>query len=110
MYCTNCGQARGDADLTCAQCGARVRHFPPQRIIANYLVQSIAVTLCCCLPAGVVAIVYSAQVNSKLAAGDIAGAEASSSSAKTWGWIAFGLGVAFAIIRVGYVLVANMNS
>jgi hypothetical protein len=40
--------------------------------IQNYLVTAILVTLCCCVQAGIVAIVYAAQVNSKLAAGDIA--------------------------------------
>src|SRR5258705_7718312 len=41
--------------------------------IPNYLWQSIVCTLCCCLPFGVVAIVFSSQVNSKLAAGNVAG-------------------------------------
>jgi hypothetical protein len=62
--------------------------------IPNYLAQSIIVTLCCCVPFGIVAIVYSAQVNTKLAAGDVAGAEDSSKKAKMWGWIAFGCGIA----------------
>jgi hypothetical protein len=52
--------------------------------IPNYLVHSILVTLCCCLPLGIVAIVYAAQVNSKLAAGDLAGAQQSSDNAKKW--------------------------
>ena len=39
------------------------------------------------------AIVYAAQVDSKLRMGDVAGAQAASNSAKMWGWIAFGLGV-----------------
>ena len=66
--------------------------------IPNYLVQSILVTLCCCLPLGIVAIVYSAQVNSKLSAGDIAGAQDSSDKAKMWAWIAFGIGIVVNII------------
>jgi hypothetical protein len=41
----------------------------------------------------VVAIVFSAQVNNKVAAGDIAGAMASSAKAKMWCWIAFGCGL-----------------
>ena len=46
--------------------------------IPNYLVQAILVTLFCCLPFGVVAIIQAAQVNSKLQAGDVAGARISS--------------------------------
>lgn len=55
--------------------------------LPNYLVQSILVTLCCCLPFGIVAIVFAAQVNRKIAAGDHAGAKTSSDNAKRWCWI-----------------------
>ena len=65
--------------------------FP--RPIPNYLVQSIFCTLCCCLPLGIVAIVYAAQVNSKLAAGDHHGALDASQNARTWCWVAFALGL-----------------
>jgi hypothetical protein len=61
--------------------------------IANYLWQSIVVTLCCCLPLGVVAIIFAAQVNSKLAAGDVAGARDASDKAKMFCWIGFGIGI-----------------
>lgn len=66
----------------------------PGPAIPNYLVQSILVTLCCCLPLGIVAIIFAAQVNQKLAAGDVAGARDASSKAKMFCWIAFGLGIA----------------
>jgi hypothetical protein len=64
-----------------------------QPAVPNYLWQSIVVTACCCLPFGIVAIVFAAQVNSKLAAGDVQGAMASSRKANMWCWIAFGLGL-----------------
>ena len=66
--------------------------------IPNYLWQSIVVTLCCCIPFGIVAIVYSAQVNSKLIVGDAAGAQESANKAKMWCWIGFGLGLVFYVI------------
>jgi hypothetical protein len=86
--------------------------IPPGTQISNYLVQSILVTLCCCLPLGIPAIVYAAQVNSKQAAGDIAGARDSSDKAKMWCWIAFGLGlVSNLIIAVIQILaLAASNS
>lgn len=72
--------------------------LPPRSAAAghvpNYLVPAILSTLCCCLPFGIVAIVYAAQVNSRLAAGDHAGALAASKNAKLWCWISFLLGLA----------------
>ena len=52
--------------------------------VPNNLVWAILSTLFCCLPAGIVSIVYAAQVNGKLAAGDIAGARESSEKATKW--------------------------
>jgi hypothetical protein len=66
--------------------------------IPNYLVPSILVTIFCCLPAGVVAIVFAAQVNSKVSAGDIAGAQQASKNAKTWTIVSLVLGLVAAII------------
>jgi hypothetical protein len=63
----------------------------------NYLAFAIITTLCCCLPFGIPAIVFATQVNSKAAAGDLAGAMDSSRKAKMWCWIAFGCGVVAAI-------------
>ena len=98
MHCTNCGQPRAENATVCESCGERIRHFPAAPEVPNYLVQSILVTLCCCIPFGVVAIVYSSNVNGKLAAGDIAGAQEASKKAKMWAWIAFGAGVLLAVL------------
>ena len=66
----------------------------------NCLVWAILSTLCCCLPCGVVAIVYAAQVDGKYAAGDYQGAVDSASKAKTWCWVSFGIGIVVTIISV----------
>ena len=66
----------------------------------NCLVWAILSTLCCCLPFGVVAIVYAAQVDGKYAAGDYQGAVDSASKAKTWCWVSFGIGIVVTIISV----------
>ena len=50
----------------------------------NYLVWAILTTILCCLPFGVVSIVYAAQVNSKWAMGDMAGAYEASRNARLW--------------------------
>jgi len=93
MYCTNCGNELPPGAIACASCGQSIPHFPQPPKVQNYLVHSILATLCCCLPFGVVALVYSSQVNTKLAAGDVAGAEASARSARTWVIVAVVAGI-----------------
>ncbi|HUP47556.1 MAG TPA: CD225/dispanin family protein [Thermoanaerobaculia bacterium] len=77
--------------------------------VPNYLVPAILVTLCCCVPFGIVAIVYAAQVNSKLAAGDLPGAVDASNKAKMWSWIAFGVGGAFALIYGAFMVLGALG-
>lgn len=104
MYCTNCGKPRDANASVCLECGRPVERFAAPAPgaaggqIPNYLVHSILVTLCCCLPFGIVAIIYSAQVNSKLAGGDVTGAMQSSKNAKIWAWVAFACGAIPAVL------------
>ena len=70
----------------------------PQSPPPNYLVWAILSTILCCLPFGVVSIVFAAQVNSKWVAGDYDGARNSSKNAKLWAWIAFAVGIAFFVV------------
>ena len=70
------------------------QNFPPK----NWLVESILVTLFCCLPLGIVGIVFAAQVNSKFAAGDHAGAISASKDAGKFTKIGFWLGIAVQLI------------
>jgi len=68
--------------------------------VPTHLVEAILVTLCCCVPFGIVAIVYAAQVSPKLAAGDYEGAVQASGSAQDWVFIALGLGLLAMLISV----------
>ncbi len=63
--------------------------------IENYLVAAILVTIFCCWPLGIPAIVYAAKVDGCVARNDIAGALEASKQAKTWTWVSFGLGLGF---------------
>jgi len=71
--------------------------------IPNYLWQSIAVTICCCLPFGIPAIVYAAKADTLKAQGDLQGALAASKSAKTWVRVSI---FSWLAIVVFYILVA----
>ena len=65
--------------------------------VPNYLVPAI-LSLFCCWPLSIVAIIFAAQVNGKVASGDIAGAVDASKKAKLFSFIAIGIGLAFGLI------------
>jgi hypothetical protein len=101
MYCRKCGTQNEENNYKCIHCGEVLQQITATNAplkIPNYLAQSILVTLLCCLPFGIPAIVYSAQVNGKIQAGDIQGAIDSSNKAKMWSWISFGVGLVGGII------------
>lgn len=76
--------------------------------IDSYLWQSIVVTLLCCLPFGVAGIVFAAKVDSLVAAGDIAGAQAAAAKAKKFTIIGFFVGLAFVIGYIGLVMLGAL--
>jgi uncharacterized membrane protein YvbJ len=99
MYCQKCGTLNDDNAYKCVRCAEPLHEAsPPVQKIPNYLAQSILVTVLCCVPLGIPAIVFSAQVNGKIQAGDIEGAKAASRKAKIWGWWAFGSGLVVGIL------------
>ena len=128
MNCPNCGTSNLDNASICVNCGkplaAAAPHTytppPPARpaaasygapppsgeVIKNYLVHSILL-LCCCFPFGVVGLIYAAQVNSKLAAGDVEGARAASSKARMFFWVGLGLGIVVAIMSAIFFATAG---
>lgn len=55
-----------------------------QDVVPNNLVWAILTTLFCCLPLGIVSIVYASKVDGLRAAGDLTGAWAASRKAKSW--------------------------
>jgi hypothetical protein len=65
-----------------------LNHPPPigtsSVYVPNHLVWAILSTLFCCLPLGVVSIVYAAQVDGRRAAGDLVGAHEASRKAGWW--------------------------
>jgi len=57
------------------------------------------ISIFCCWPLAIAAIIFAAKVNGQVAAGDLAGAQDSSKKAKMFSFIAIGIGL------VGWILV-----
>ena len=125
-YCSTCGTAVEPDARFCPNCGAAtdpqgssgLAYAPrmpyeggPGYVgaanVPNYLVQAILVTIftlvCCgiigCIP-GVIAIVFAAQVNGRLNAGDYNGALRFSNNAKTLCWVSLGLGIFGVVVYI----------
>ena len=58
-----------------------------------YLILSIISTLCCCLPFGVVGIVFSAKINSAMMAGNLEEAQNNAKMARIWIIVSFAIGI-----------------
>jgi hypothetical protein len=71
----------------------------------NWLVESILVTLFCCLPFGIAGIIFASQVNSKWAAGDSNGAIQASKDAGKWTKIGFFVGIGVTVLYLLFVFV-----
>lgn len=110
MFCRSCGTENSANAVTCSKCGAALSNVvsggPIGADVPNYLVYAILVTLFCCLPFGIVGIVYAAQVNGKLAGGDYQGALAASKNAKTWTLVGFICGLVGAVLYALMMILA----
>lgn len=120
-FCTSCGKELPANSQYCPSCGANFRHemhsaqkqAAPQPVqeqvgpqpmqqpqgnyqmdVPNHLVKAVIITLCCCLPMGVVSIIFAAQVDTKLKRGDYNGALESSKKANLFA----NLGIVFGIL------------
>jgi hypothetical protein len=84
--------------------GGNPHYRQPQTIIVvkpqSYMLSAILVTLFCCLPFGIVSIVYAAQVDSKFSGGDYAGAQQASNSARNWYHAALVCGLVIIVISI----------
>lgn len=78
--------------------------------VPNYLVPAI-ISVFCCMPLGVAAIIFAAQVNGKVAQGDIQGAMDSSKKAKMFSFIAIGLGLVVALFYIVFwVIIGGLSA
>ncbi|MBN1255361.1 MAG: CD225/dispanin family protein [Deltaproteobacteria bacterium] len=112
VFCTTCGTKNSGSASHCFRCGnilLRPQHngkgISVGGVVPNYLAQAILATVFCCVPFGIPAIVFAAQVNSKLEGGDYAGAVEASKRAKLWCWISFGVGLGIVVVYLVFGLI-----
>lgn len=73
---------------------------PPQIKPNNYMVLAVLTTIFCCLPFGILAIIYASKVNTLWAAGEYDAAYYNAGKAKLWSIVAAAVGAIFIIIWV----------
>ena len=74
--------------------------WPGQRAPDNYLVWAILTTVFCCLPLGIVSIVYSTKVSGLWSQGRYAEAQAAADNAKKWAILSAIVGAVVGVIVV----------
>lgn len=81
--------------------------------VPNHLVLAIVATVVsfffCCIPFGLVAVVFSVQVNQRLARGDFEGAKLASERTKQWAWICIGIALALFVLNMIFQLGLGFN-
>lgn len=115
MYCPNCGAPNADEIKRCGACGtnldvnqvavpfsgevgAQVTSIavPP---VSAHLLFAVITTLFCCLPLGLVSLVYASQVQPSVDRGDYLGAQLASQRARRWALWSFGFGVLTVLLQ-----------
>ena len=74
--------------------------------VPNYLIPAI-ISLFCCLPLGIVGVIFAAQVNGKVQAGDIQGAMDASKKAKLFSFISIGVGLLIIVCYLVFFLLVG---
>ena len=115
-YCPSCGAQISNGAQWCSNCGAPVAnpstatHTPnrsqtTQVCPEDHLTKAILVTIFCCQPLGIPAIVNAAGVNNAFMSGNYALAEEKSAQAKKWIKWAIIAGAIFWTLYILYIIV-----
>ena len=75
----------------------------------NWLVESILVTVLCCLPFGIAGIINASKVEVLFLSGDIAGANKAAADAKKWTMYGLFAGLAVIVLYFLFILLAVIS-
>ena len=82
----------------------------PEINYVPYLVLSIISTVCCCLPFGIVGIVFSVKINSALNAGNYEEAAQNAKMAKIWTIVSFVVGLVVGILYFMFGILVGIDN
>lgn len=115
ITCRECGAHISDSATACPQCGSPVVHTATPQSYQNnnaqvcpetHLTKAIIVTLLCCWPLGIPAIVNAAGVSNAFAAGNYQLALQKSNDAEKWSKYCIIAGVVFWVLYIIIIVVA----
>ena len=96
VNCPGCGRETSVELSNCPHCGQPVNQVePPPK---NWLLESILVTIFCCWPFGIPAIVYASRVENRWYAGRRGEAFEAAKNAKTWTLVSLFVGLGVGLI------------
>ena len=82
----------------------------PEINYVPYLVLSIISTVCCCLPFGIVGIVFSVKINSAMNAGNYEEAAQNAKMAKIWTIVSFVVGLVVGILCFMFGIIVGIDN
>ena len=82
----------------------------PEINYVPYLVLSIISTVCCCLPFGIVGIVFSVKINSAMNAGNYEEAAQNAKMAKIWTIVSFVVGLVVGILYFMFGIIVGIDN
>ena len=82
----------------------------PEINYVPYLVLSIISTVCCCLPFGIVGIVFSVKINSAMNAGNYEEAAQNAKMAKIWTIVSFVVGLVVGILYFIFGIIVGIDN
>ena len=118
--CPDCGNQVSSEATSCPNCGKPLNkpfeapeakqesnNEPPPK---TWLIESILATIFCCLPFGIVGIIYAAKVESSWYAGRKEIALNASKSAKTWTLVALFSGITAVVLYIILVVIIGLGA
>lgn len=97
MFCSKCGTEIADGVQFCPNCGNQLNTPVAAgngtvEKINTWLIPAILATVLCCLPFGIVSIVYAVGANTEISNRNFELAKQKAAKAKTWFWVSFACG------------------